>query len=83
MIDLPKWVTDALTQMPALIAVFVAVVVTVRWMERKAQQVLDEYKKEVEERTKLLKQKYNAQLREKARRIRELEKALERKAGEQ
>lgn len=81
MADLPKWVVDALAQMPALVAVFAAVAVTVRWMERKSQEVLGEYKKQAEERIALLKQKYNTQLRAKDKRIRELERALEEKKG--
>jgi sensor domain CHASE-containing protein len=80
--DLPKWVVDALSQMPALVAVFAAVVVTVRWMERKSQELLAEYRKQAEERITLLKQKYNTQLRAKDKRIRELERALEQKGND-
>jgi sensor domain CHASE-containing protein len=79
--DLPKWVTEALTQMPALVAVFVAVVVTVRWMDRKSQEVLNEHKKHQDEQMTLLRQKYSAQLRTKDKRIRELERALEQRGG--
>ena len=81
MLDLPKWVTDALAQMPALIAVFAAVVVTVRWMDRKAQQILDDHRKQTEERVRLLTKLHDAQIRAKNDRIRALEKAATGKGG--
>jgi len=80
--DLPKWATESLSQMPALVAVFVAVVVAVRWVERKSQETLAECKQQAEERVAVLKQKYNTQLRAKDKRIRELERALSRKGDE-
>jgi len=73
--------TDTLAQMPALVAVFAAVVVTVRWMDRKAQQVLDEYRKQTDERIRLLQKSHDAQIRAKNDRIRALEKANKGKGG--
>lgn len=74
-----KWITDSLAHYPAVAAALAAGAGSGIWQERKWRQLLAEHRQVSEERVAGMKRLHNSEIRAKNRRIRELERAPERK----
>ena len=79
--DLPKWVTDALGQMPVVVGMMVAASGVAWWCKQSHARELDRADRSHARELRLTEQKWRAKVRVKADRIRELERRLRRRRG--